>query len=891
MTCMKNTKLGWLVFLILQACAMGAFAQVAVPSTYKQITVDGSFGDWAGVPLGYTQPAGSPNAIQYKNIYIANDTNNLYIRFTLYVPRVAFEDSYDNIFIDADDDVSTGFVVGGIGSEMLIQWGGGYQEKNGGFNEGNIDNLGWNIAGSPDNTDFELSISLGATYDSDGTQVLGSSTIAILLEGDSTNYVNTEFAPSSGGLVYTFAAPPAAVTANETLIGLATTSWQFDDAGTDLGTNWLAANFDYSTWTSGDGLFGFTPTPGLYPPIQTPLSTSPNTDYLETQFPWTNNPANTAFVVSNYLSDGAVYYLNGVEIRRIRMPAGTISYATPATAANPAPGQPEIFGIDGSELINGTNTLQVETHQAGGSSADMVFGLSLTAAIDYPVLVVNTNLPADQSVTAGNSVTFMSETLGSGPLYYQWFFNGTNVIAGANSASYTIPLVLTNNAGTYSLQVSNSSSSVTTRAAQLSVTSIPVSITSDPVPAVVVEGTPATFSVGVSGTPLISYQWLLNSQPIAGATNSTFTIPSAAPTNAGAYSVAVGNPAGTTNSSAAQLTVLADTVPPTIAAATGGYTSVVVTFSKPVDPTTASVAGNYSISGGINVLSATPNSGNTSQVTLTTGAPMAFGTAYTLTVAGVQDFYGNVAHASGQFSRSIIIDGSFDDWTGVAPIYTSTSPSGNTDAADFQAIYVYNDANFYYFRVTLWTDIDPSAGEFPAYVNMMFDTDNNAGTGYGAIGSELLIQSGIGYQEKDGGFNDGFPIIGLDWLCLPASPGTNFEFEFSRAAMFSEDNTPVFSTDQINFLFQGQTPSYTLENSTTEVSYTNEPSVALEPLPVSNLGMSSVAGSQAAVFWNGAATLQESSSVSGPWTNVPAATSPFVLSSAGGGSQFFRLTR
>jgi Spherulation-specific family 4/Immunoglobulin I-set domain len=181
---------------------------VVVPGTFKQITIDGSFSDWTGVPLAYTAAVGPTNAIQYENVYVANDDGNLYIRFTLYSPRPnAFANSYDNLFIDADNNVATGFAVGGIGSEVLIQWGGGYQEKNGGFNEGGINNLGWAIAGSPDSTDFELAISRNASYASDSTPVFANGTIAILLEGDNANYANVEFAPPSGGLLYTFATP------------------------------------------------------------------------------------------------------------------------------------------------------------------------------------------------------------------------------------------------------------------------------------------------------------------------------------------------------------------------------------------------------------------------------------------------------------------------------------------------------------------------------------------------------------------------------------------------------------------------------------------------------------------------------------------------------------
>jgi hypothetical protein len=878
------------------ACALSASAQVSVPGTFKHITIDGSFDDWTGVPLAYTAPEGPANAIQYENVYIANDQTNVYIRFTLYSPRPsAFANSYDNIFVDADDNSGTGYPVGGIGSEMLIQGGIGYQERNGGFNEGAINGLGWNIAGSADSTDFEIAISLGATYASDGTVVFANSTIALLLEGDNTSYVNTAFAPPAGGFVYTFAPAPGTVSTNETLVGLEDTSWNVNPSGTDLGTNWLASDYGYTDpgWTTGEGLFGYTTSPASYPAIQTPLASGANTYYFTTAFDWTNDTAGVAFVVTNYLSDGAVYYLNGTELRRIRMPAGTITYATAATGTNSPRGQPDVFGIPGA-LVEGTNELEVETHQIASGDSDMVFGLSLTAATTYPVFIVSTNLPASQSVLAGQSVTFTSDVIGSGTLAYQWFFNGTNALAGANSSAYTIHSVETNNAGEYSLQVSNSFSSAMTLAALLTVSNTPVSITAEPVAAVAVEGLPATFSVAVSATPPIQYQWYFGTSAIAGATNATYTIADCLPANDGLYYVTVSNPASTTNSSQAGLAVLRDTIPPNITAIAATVNQIIITFSEPVDAVTSANAANYSVSGGVTVLGAAQNPANASQVVLTTGVAMNFGTAYTVSVNGVQDLFGNAARVSGQFARDITIDGSFNDWTGLAPLYSSAAPSGNTDAADFAAIYMYDDANYYYFRVTLWTDIDSSAGQFPYYVNMFFDTDNNPNTGYSALGFDMLVQSGYSYQEKDGSFNDGYGINGLNWLCLPASPGTNFEFQMSKAATFGQDGTPVFTTNEISFLFQGMTPGFVVENQVPAsgvLSYTNTTPVSVATLPLGELSISALGNSQAAVVWNPPGTLQESSSLSGgSWTNLPSATSPYVIP-VPGQSQFFRLTQ
>jgi len=900
---MKTSQLKSILLGIGLACAGGltALAQTTVPGTFKHITIDGSFADWTGVPLAYTAAVGAANAIQYENVYIANDQTNLYIRFTLYSPRAAFANSFDNIFIDADNATGTGYAVGGLGSEMLIQWGGGYQEKSGGFNEGGINNLGWNIAGSADSTDFELVISLGATYAADSTPVFSSSTLSLLLEGDNTSYANSEFVPTGGGFVYTLVSTPPPPTSDSTLISLNNTSWQVNASGTDLGTNWLDQAYDDTAagWTAGTGLFGYTPSPASYPAIHTALAGGPSTYYFRTHFQWTNEVANVAFVVTNYLSDGAVYYLNGHEMRRIRLAEGGVAFGSAATGTNFPAGRADVFGLDASGLepaAIGDNILEVETHQAPASSAEMVFGLSLKAATQFPALVVSTNLPANQSVFAGDAATFTSEVMGSGPLVYQWYFNGTNAIAGATASTYTIPFVLTNDVGTYSLQVSNSFSVATTRAASLTVSNIPVVITTEPVSQIALEGNPATLSVSATGTPVIRYQWLLGGNPIPGATNATYYLASSYGTNAGVYQVVVSNPASTTNSSLVNLTVLLNTIPPNIIAISTTPNQILVTFSKPVEAATAGNIANYSVTPGVTVLSATPNPGNPAQVTLTTGVGLDFGTVYTLKVNGVKDVFGNLAHVSGQFARAITIDGSFGDWSGITPVFSTDAPSAAVNAADFKEVYVYNDANNYYFRVTLWADL--TAGHFPTFVNMFFDTDNDAGTGYSAIGSDMLIQSGYSYQQKDGGIGnglvDGFGINGLNWLCLPQVPGTNFEFQISKTATFGEDGSMVFSTNGFKFLFQGMNPSFQVQDQAPNnglIAYTNLITATVAPLPLGQVAMFPLPGRQVALVWDAPGILQQSPALTGAvWTNLPSATSPYVVP-ATDAQQFFRLTQ
>ena len=74
---------------------------------------------------------------------------------------------------------------------------------------------------------------------------------------------------------------------------------------------------------------------------------------------------------------------------------------------------------------------------------------------------------------------------------------------------------------------------------------IPVVITNQPVALTnVTIGQTAAFTVGASGEAPIRYQWRLNGQDIPNATNASYSINAAGPTNAGLYTVAVGNVLG-----------------------------------------------------------------------------------------------------------------------------------------------------------------------------------------------------------------------------------------------------------------------------------------------------------------------------------------------------------
>ena len=97
----------------------------------------------------------------------------------------------------------------------------------------------------------------------------------------------------------------------------------------------------------------------------------------------------------------------------------------------------------------------------------------------------------------------------------------------------------------------------------LALTGAPPLLTAQPQDALAAMSAPASFSVTVSGSPALYYQWLKNGAPISGATGASFTLPSAQPADEGLYSVLVTNYAGAALSAAAALVVKA---PPLVTA-------------------------------------------------------------------------------------------------------------------------------------------------------------------------------------------------------------------------------------------------------------------------------------------------------------------------------------
>ena len=215
----------------------------------------------------------------------------------------------------------------------------------------------------------------------------------------------------------------------------------------------------------------------------------------------------------------------------------------------------EIYSIGSVSLSDAGSYTVVATNTSGSITSDAAV-LTVTA----PAAI--TSQPSSQQVAVGGAASFSVTATGTPAPTYQWRKNGIS-ISGKTQSTLTIDPVTADDVGTYTVRVQNSTATVTSSAAELTllVTSTAPAITTQPAAQQVAAGDSASFTVVATGDPAPTYQWKKNGQTISGATDSTYTIAEVTAGDAGSYTVVVTNDAGSVTSNAAALTLQASTGP------------------------------------------------------------------------------------------------------------------------------------------------------------------------------------------------------------------------------------------------------------------------------------------------------------------------------------------
>lgn len=169
--------------------------------------------------------------------------------------------------------------------------------------------------------------------------------------------------------------------------------WRYSDIGGDQGTNWRRPDFDDSAWLSGAGKLGTNDSPTTVIRIKNAGNQQINTSYYRHQFAVTNLASITNLAFSVLRDDGCLAYLNGVEIFRMNMPTGTVTFNTLSPAGVAGADEFTYFAtnISAALLVEGPNVLAVELHQASNTS-DAGFDLGLRGVTIPPVVCPPLNI-------------------------------------------------------------------------------------------------------------------------------------------------------------------------------------------------------------------------------------------------------------------------------------------------------------------------------------------------------------------------------------------------------------------------------------------------------------------------------------------------------------------
>ena len=172
-----------------------------------------------------------------------------------------------------------------------------------------------------------------------------------------------------------------------------TNSWKFTTNNLD-GEAWTAPGYVDLSWAEGKGVLWVDtrsetslpalPNKGTQMPEDVTTKYPYPTYYFRTHFDFIGAPRSVSLTFSNYLDDGAVFYLNDVEIHRENMAASpvvisnaTLSVAYSCSGDATCPVSFLLAGDALAPLVTGDNVLAVEVHNFSRRSTDISFGLAL----------------------------------------------------------------------------------------------------------------------------------------------------------------------------------------------------------------------------------------------------------------------------------------------------------------------------------------------------------------------------------------------------------------------------------------------------------------------------------------------------------------------------------
>ncbi|MFT7640755.1 MAG: hypothetical protein ACI9G1_002499, partial [Pirellulaceae bacterium] len=144
-------------------------------------------------------------------------------------------------------------------------------------------------------------------------------------------------------------------------------NWRYEDSDVAPPSNWMQPGFDDSSWSIGAGLLHNEADP-LPAAKTTTVDVNASVVYARGTFIVSQPTDDLRFSLEHIIDDGAVVYVNGIEIRRLNLPAGVIAHATESNGRVDNATIQE-FVVPPTAIVQGNNSIAIEVHQVGEADA------------------------------------------------------------------------------------------------------------------------------------------------------------------------------------------------------------------------------------------------------------------------------------------------------------------------------------------------------------------------------------------------------------------------------------------------------------------------------------------------------------------------------------------
>lgn len=488
-----------------------------------------------------------------------------------------------------------------------------------------------------------------------------------------------------------------------------------------------------------------------------------------------------------------------------------------------------------------------------------------------------------RSQTNGVLTSVQLTVIGTGNPYptYQWVAetNGSSTytalvdggpISGSQSNVLTITGLVPGFSGNYSVQLQNTSGSLTSPPATLTVQPLSITGLTPPSLAVYPGGTASIYVSYSSAAPILSYQWLQNGAMlsdggrISGSTSSNLAITALAPADSANYSVIVSNMYGAVTSMVDAVSVM-----------------------LPSTPYAQQVAWTYPVSYYAFDETNDPASGTVQALDYIEGANGLYGS---LTENGNPKY--NIAGPTP--------DGGFAGFASTnSAVYISSAIKQASSIVSIPALNLNSNS----VTFTMW--IYPAQAQADwAVLNSYRTSVSGTANGMNFTGNGNTL----GYHWNDTGvtynWDSGLtpPIGQWSFVALVISPTNAVEYMFNDIGMFSATNPVTHAVQAINtpgFVggdafdnnFNGDIDEVAIfKQSLTQTQLMNLWTAAVTGLvtpPPVTLSITA-SGGNVIISWNPPlGALLQAPSLAGPWTTNSAASSPYTNTPAG--AMFYRV--